>query len=215
MKRKLSAVLLAALMTLALAACAKDAADPPPPAENSSPTAAPESGEEGEGEGEGQETAGILSQFTASDLDGNEVTQSLFEGHPVTMVNVWATFCGPCLGEMPELGELHNEYAETGFQIVGIVTDTLAQDGSVSQSQVELAKQIAGETGAGYTHLLPSEDLIASLLWQIDSVPTTIFVDETGALIGKGYLGARSKDAWKAIIEEKLAEAGGEEGSQP
>lgn len=210
MKRKLSAVLLAALMTLALAACAKDAADPPPPAETSSQPA-PESGEEVEG----QETVGILSQFTASDLDGNEVTQSLFEGHPVTMVNVWATFCGPCLGEMPELGELHNEYAETGFQIVGIVTDTLAQDGSVSQSQVELAKQIAGETGAGYTHLLPSEDLIASLLWQIDSVPTTIFVDETGALIGKGYLGARSKDAWKAIIEEKLAEAGGEEGSQP
>lgn len=213
MKRKLSAVLLAALMTLALAACAKDAADPPPPAKNPSQPAAPESGEEGAGEGE--EPAGILSKFTASDLDGNEVTQSLFEGHPVTMVNVWATFCGPCLGEMPELGELHNEYAETGFQIVGIVTDALAQDGSVSQSQVELARQIAGETGAGYTHLLPSEDLIASLLWQIDSVPTTIFVDETGALIGKGYLGARSKEDWKAIIEEKLAEAGGEGASQP
>ena len=209
MKRKLFAALLAVLMTLSLAACAKDAADPPPPAETSSQSAS-----QGESGGEG-ETVGILSQFTASDLDGNEVTQSLFEGHPVTMVNVWATFCGPCLGEMPELGELHNEYADQGFQILGIVTDTLAQDGSISSTQVELAKQIAQETGAGYTHLLPSEDLIACLLWQIDSVPTTIFVDETGALIGKGYLGARSKDAWKEIIEEKLAEAGGEEDGQP
>ena len=209
MKRKLFAALLAVLMTLSLAACAKDAADPPPPAETSSQSAS-----QGESGGEG-ETVGILSQFTASDLDGNEVTQSLFEGHPVTMVNVWATFCGPCLGEMPELGELHQEYADQDFQIVGIVTDTLAQDGSISSTQVELAKQIVQETGAEYTHLLPSEDLIASLLWQIDSVPTTIFVDETGALLGKGYLGARSKDAWKEIIEEKLAEAGGEEAGQP
>ncbi len=209
MKRKLFAALLAVLMTLSLAACAKDAADPPPPAETSSQSAS-----QGESGGEG-ETVGILSQFTASDLDGNEVTQSLFEGHPVTMVNVWATFCGPCLGEMPELGELHQEYADQDFQIVGIVTDTLAQDGSISSTQVELAKQIVQETGAEYTHLLPSEDLIASLLWQIDSVPTTLFVDETGALIGKGYLGARSKDAWKEIIEEKLAEAGGEEAGQP
>ena len=211
MKRKLFAALLAVLMTLSLAACAKDAADPPPPAEPSSQT-----GEESASQsGESGETAGILSSFAATDLEGNQVTQSLFEGHPVTMVNVWATFCGPCLGEMPELGELHQEYADQDFQIVGIVTDTLAQDGSISSTQVELAKQIVQETGAEYTHLLPSEDLIASLLWQIDSVPTTLFVDETGALIGKGYLGARSKDAWKEIIEEKLAEAGGEEAGQP
>ncbi len=210
MKRKLFAALLAVLMTLSLAACAKEAADPPPPAEPSS-----QAGEESASQsGEPGETAGILSSFAAADLEGNQVTQAVFEGHKVTMVNVWATFCGPCLGEMPELGELHNEYADQGFQILGIVTDTLAQDGSVSQTQVDLAKEIAQETGAGYTHLLPSEDLVACLLWQIDSVPTTIFVDETGALIGKGYLGARSKDAWKEIIEEKLAEAGGEEGSQ-
>ncbi|MCI9509024.1 MAG: TlpA family protein disulfide reductase [Angelakisella sp.] len=207
MKKNLAALFLTALLTLTLAACAKEA--PPAPAETSSQSAS-----QGESGGEG-ETVGILSQFTASDLDGNEVTQSLFEGHPVTMVNVWATFCGPCLGEMPELGELHQEYADQDFQIVGIVTDTLAQDGSISSTQVELAKQIVQETGAEYTHLLPSEDLIASLLWQIDSVPTTIFVDETGALLGKGYLGARSKDAWKEIIEEKLAEAGGEEAGQP
>ena len=211
MKRKLFAALLAVLMTLFLAACAKDAADPPPPAEPSSQT-----GEESASQsGESGETAGILSSFAATDLEGNQVTQAVFEGHPVTMVNVWATFCGPCLGEMPELGELHQEYADQDFQIVGIVTDTLAQDGSISSTQVELAKQIVQETGAEYTPLLPSEDLIASLLWQIDSVPTTLFVDETGALIGKGYLGARSKDAWKEIIEEKLAEAGGEEAGQP
>ena len=73
-----------------------------------------------------------------------------------------------------------------------------------SQEQVDLAAQIAEETGASYLHLLPSEDLIACLLWQGSSVPTTIFVDETGALIGKGYLGSRDAAAWRSIIEEKL-----------
>ena len=201
MIKKLLAALLAASLILTLGACSGQE----PPSQPSAPEP-PSPGSESS-----EAASGILEKFTASDLAGNEVTQSVFEGHPVTMINVWATFCGPCLMEMPELGELHNEYAEEGFQIIDIVTDTLAQDGSVSQEQVELAQKIAEETGAGYTHLLPSEDLIASLLWQIDSVPTTIFVDETGSLIGKGYLGARSKDAWKEIIEEKLAEAAGEE----
>ena len=203
MKQRFLAALLAAVLLLALGACSGQEAPPvssdPPPSSES------------QGEGEQEAALGILSQFTATDLAGNEVTQSIFEDHPVTMVNVWATFCGPCLGEMPELGELHKEYEDQGFQIVGIVTDTLTWDGAISQSHVELAQEIVEETGAEYTHLLPSDDLTACLPWQINSVPTTIFVDETGALIGKGYLGARDKKAWKEIIEEKLAEAAGEE----
>lgn len=201
--RSIFAVLLAAVLCLlSLSACGgKDA-----PQESRSPSSssAPAS-REGASGAEEQQSVPILGEFTAADLDGNEVTQAVFEGHPVTMVNVWATFCGPCLGEMPDLGTLHDEYSEEGFQIVGIVTDVQEQDGSLSQSQVELAKQIAEETGADYLHLVPSEDLYSRLLWQVNSVPTTIFVDETGALIGKGYLGSRSADQWRKVIEEKLA----------
>ena len=177
---------------LGVAACGGGEAPPESPS-------SPASQEE-----EAPEAAPILGEFTATDLAGNEVTQSVFEGHPVTMVNVWATFCGPCLREMPDLGALHQEFSEQGFQILGIVTDVQAPDGSISQEQVDLAAQIAEETGASYLHLLPSEDLIACLLWQVSSVPTTIFVDETGALIGKGYLGSRDAAAWRSIIEEKL-----------
>ena len=186
------AALLAGCLLLSLAACGGGEAPPESPS-------SPASQEE-----DAPEAAPILGEFTATDLAGNEVTQSVFEGHPVTMVNVWATFCGPCLREMPDLGALHQEFSEQGFQILGIVTDVQAPDGSISQEQVDLAAQIAEETGASYLHLLPSEDLIACLLWQVSSVPTTIFVDETGALIGKGYLGSRDAAAWRSIIEEKL-----------
>ncbi len=190
--KRIYAALLAGCLLLSLAACGGGEAPPESPS-------SPASQEE-----EAPEAAPILGEFTATDLAGNEVTQSVFEGHPVTMVNVWATFCGPCLREMPDLGALHQEFSEQGFQILGIVTDVQAPDGSISQEQVDLAAQIAEETGASYLHLLPSEDLIACLLWQGSSVPTTIFVDETGALIGKGYLGSRDAAAWRSIIEEKL-----------
>ena len=189
--KRIYAALLAGCLLLSLAACGGGEAPPESPS-------SPASQEE-----EAPEAAPILGEFTATDLAGNEVTQSVFEGHPVTMVNVWATFCGPCLREMPDLGALHQEFSEQGFQILGIVTDVQAPDGSISQEQVDLAAQIAEETGASYLHLLPSEDLIACLLWQVSSVPTTIFVDETGALIGKGYLVSRDAAAWRSIIEEK------------
>ncbi|MEG1878370.1 MAG: TlpA disulfide reductase family protein [Pseudoflavonifractor sp.] len=148
----------------------------------------------------------ILADFTASDLEGIDRDQTIFEGYKLTMVNVWATYCGPCLGEMPDLGALHGEYADQGFQVVGIVTDVLNQDGSVSEDQVATAQDVVASTGADYLHLMPSQDLNDSLLYQVSAVPTTIFVDESGNLVGEGYLGARSKDGWAAIIDGLLDE---------
>ncbi len=71
------------------------------------------------------DTNGILSSFSATDLDGNAVDESIFSSSKLTMVNIWATFCGPCIGEMPDLGLLNEEYASEGFQVVGIVADVL------------------------------------------------------------------------------------------
>ena len=85
---------------------------------------------------------GILSVFTAQDLQGNGVNQEILAGKKLTMVNVWATFCGPCINEMPDLGALAQEYADKGVQIVGLLSDANASDGSVSASQVELAQEI-------------------------------------------------------------------------
>ena len=97
--------------------------------------------------------------------------ESLFAGHKLTMVNVWATFCGPCLNEMPELGKLAADNAANGVQIVGLVVDAMGTDGSVSQSQVELARQLVEKTGAAYTHLLPDAGLLSGALSGVTAVP--------------------------------------------
>lgn len=148
---------------------------------------------------------GILSQFSAQDLEGNDFDQSMFQGHTLTMVNVWATFCTPCINEMPDLGVLAQDNQDQGVQIVGLVSDVLAMDGSLDQDQMELAREIVDSTAANYTHLVPSEDLY-NLLGQITSVPTTFFVDENGAQVGGTYIGAKDKDQWQQIIDQLLTE---------
>ena len=137
--KRISALLLAALMLL-LAACGAAA-----PAATDSPDA------------EDTASAGILSSFSTTDLEGNAADESLFAGYKLTMINIWATYCGPCISEMPDLGALAAEYADKGFQIVGLVSDALDSDGNVDAAQVEKAKEIVASTGADYTHILPGE----------------------------------------------------------
>ena len=76
----------ALLLALSLSACGSGSKTTPP---SSSP--------------ESESTAGILSSFTAPDLEGNQVDESILSDHTLTMVNVWTTSCGYCIQEMPEL----------------------------------------------------------------------------------------------------------------
>ena len=214
--RRLAAPLALLLLTLTLAACAPATLpeagealtnDESAAQAGGAPAASPDSAPAESPAGGAEEPAGILSDFAATDLDGNAVDASLFAGYDLTMINVWGTNCGPCIQEMPDLAALHASYADKGVQVVGLVSDALGMDGSVSESQVADARAIVEETGAAYPHIVPSEDLIF-LLQQIFAVPTTFFVDETGAQVGQTYLGAKSEDEWAAIVDELLGEAG-------
>ncbi|MBS5280104.1 MAG: TlpA family protein disulfide reductase [Butyricicoccus pullicaecorum] len=135
--------------------------------------------------------------FTAKDLDGNEVDQSVFANAKLTMMNIWATFCGPCINEMPELGELAAE-GGTDYQIIGVCADL-----NGTEDMLEDAKEIVSQTKANYLHLQPAEDLYP-VLTASSSVPVTFFFDSEGKLVGKGILGAQDKDTWSQVISERL-----------
>lgn len=147
-----------------------------------------------------------FQSFTAYDLEGNEVSQDIFKDYDLTMINIWATFCGPCISEMPELGRLNQEYLEKGVQVVGIVMDVLDSKGEISEEQVSLAKEIVEKTGADYLHMLPSDDLIRIKLKDVTGVPETVFVDREGKLAGTSYIGARDLEGWKQVIDGLLEE---------
>lgn len=149
---------------------------------------------------------GILSDFNATDFDGNEISSEIFKGKKLTMVNIWATFCSPCIREMPELGELSHENSEKGVQIIGIPADITDSKGNVSEALFNTAKDIVKKTNADFTHIVPSPSLIKAKIGKVSSVPETIFVDENGKQIGKSYIGARSKSEWQKIIDNLLKE---------
>ena len=153
-----------------------------------------------ESTGESEISSGIA--FSATDMDGNEVREAVFSEARLTMVNVWATYCGPCLSEMPELGELAKEYDPEAFQIIGIISDVL--EGSGEETMTTAADLIA-QTGADYPHLLLNESLYYALLTDVSAVPTTFFINENGEIL-KTVVGAQKKSAWEDIINELLEE---------
>lgn len=141
----------------------------------------------------------VFGDFETQTLDGERVNQEIFEKSGLTMVNVWATFCGPCINEMPDLGELSRSYEQAEFQIVGLISD-------VMEPEDESACSIVEETGANYVHLTASEDLMNGVLKKINVVPTTIFVDRNGEQVGGVYAGSKSMEDWRQIIDKHLDE---------
>jgi len=204
----------AAALTLLLSACAATAAPKTETTTVPETTAAvaaqtqPSAATPAETTAAAPKTDGLLSKFTATDLDGNPIDQSVFAGHKVTMLNIWATFCGPCLNEMPELGELSAEYADKGVQIIGLAEDTLTSKGEIDKDQVELAKELVKSTKANYLHILPSQDLTEKILFKVQAVPTTYFFDENGERIGEIMVGSKSKADWAAVLDGLLAKQG-------
>lgn len=145
----------------------------------------------------------LFGEFSATTMTGDVIDETVFHGKKLTMINIWATFCPPCIEEMPYLGQLQSEYGDE-FQIIGIVVDAADMNGNVLSDKKAEAASIIAQTGADYLHVLPSKTLISAYLSQVRAVPETIFVDEDGNQVGQQYLGAKSKAQWKAIIDSLL-----------
>ena len=165
----------------------------------------PENAEEQSAEQSTEE--GAFEKMSLTNLAGDEIDKTIFEGHDLTMINVWATSCKPCLSEMPELAKLSDEYEQNGgqVQIIGLCTDLVDMDANRVDSQIELANQIVELTGADYTHLVPDDEMLNFLMENIIGVPTTFFVDSQGKEVGESVIGARDQAAWQEEINNRLA----------
>ncbi len=149
--------------------------------------------------------AGEKCTFNTTDLQGNAVSDSVFAKNKLTMINIWGTFCPPCIREMPDLAKLSEANKNKGVEVMGIVIDIADRFGKVQKKQQKDADAIIAATGANYTHLIPSMEMQGSVLRNIQAVPSTIFVGSDGKQIGDMYLGARSQKDWQKIIDDLLA----------
>lgn len=138
--------------------------------------------------------------FEATDMEGNQVSSGIFSETKLTMINVWATYCNPCLQEMPDLGQLSGEYDSGEFQILGVISDVQEED---DQDTLDNASDLIKQTGADYPHLLLNESLYKAMMTDVTAVPTTFFFNDHGMLLDT-FVGSRDKEQWKEIIDELL-----------
>jgi thiol-disulfide isomerase/thioredoxin len=143
-----------------------------------------------------------LGDFSAQMLTGETLDQSFFANADLTVINVWATYCGPCKQEMPVLGALDKELENV--QVLGIVTDVTDQKGEPDDSQVELALELLEAYGCEYPNLILNQSLAMLGFASLQAVPATLFVDSNGNLAGMGFYGALDEENWRAAIDERL-----------
>ncbi len=122
---------------------------------------------------------GSKVKFTTTDLDGNAVSSAdLFAQNEITMVNIWATWCGPCVGELAELQQIHTRLQEKNCGIVGLLDDT----------DLDAARQLVADNGVEYPVILAPNNFYS--LFPIEAYPTSFFIDREGRIIAAPIQGA-------------------------
>jgi peroxiredoxin len=135
----------------------------------------------------------LFPDFTAKDTEGKELTLSSYKGK-VVLIDFWATWCGPCMREMPNVIKAYEKYHAKGFEIIGISFDSKKE----KLDKVIKAKNMTWRQyfdGKGWGNLLGKQ-------FGISSIPATYLIGKDGKIIATNLRG----DA----LEKALAKAYGD-----
>lgn len=147
-----------------------------------------------------------MTSFATLDLNGNTVTQAIFSDYDYTVVDVWGTYCRPCIVAMPGLAEIYNEYKDKGVNVMGLVIDVQNGNLSPNAAQVQAAWDIINETGANFTHIMVSSNMISPIMNEVQYIPTSFIVDSEGNIVDGFHVGARSAEDWRSVLDGLLAQ---------
>lgn len=129
---------------------------------------------------------GTLRDAPMQGLSGASRLLSDFRGKPL-VINVWASWCGPCREEMGSLERLSRRYGGEKFAVIGISTD----------DYTAAARAFLQKASTSFSHFIDSRLLLENMLGA-DKIPLTLLVDAHGRVLGK-YYGAKEWDSPEAL----------------
>ena len=151
---------------------------------------------EEENEESTEEELVMAPDFTVYDKDGNAVSLSDFIGKP-TVVNFWASWCGPCQMEMPDFDKKYKELGEEIYFLMVNMTDG-------AQETLETAKKFVEESGYSFP-VYYDTDVDAAMTYGVSSIPSTYFIDSEGHAIAwaQGMIDAETLQTGIDMITEE------------
>jgi len=131
--------------------------------------------------------------FTLRTMGGPNMRLAEQRGR-VVMINFWATWCGPCRQEMPQLSKLYDKYRGSGFVLMGVNVD----------DDVRNATDVAAKLAVSFPVLLDTDKAV-SKLYDLTTMPSTVLVDRDGKVryLHRGYL-AGYEDTYDKQVRELL-----------
>jgi cytochrome c-type biogenesis protein len=140
-------------------------------------------------------------EFTLKDLSGKDVSLADYKGK-VVLVNFWATWCTPCLGEIPDLIQMQTKYGPKGFVILGMAMDEEGK--SVVAPWVEKQRfDVSGQQLPMNYPILLSNDETANKFGGLLGYPTSVLITRDGKQL-KRVTGAISAEEFSKAIESQL-----------
>ena len=148
----------------------------------------------------------FFAELALVDIYDAPFDTSVFEGKPA-LINIWATWCNPCVVEMPHLEELSQEYADK-ITIIGLHAEgmTVKDDELVPwEAQNEAARALADNLGLTFPLVNPDANLFVLMNMpdyglQVTVFPTTWLIDGDGTVAGV-IPGSRDLAGWRAEID--------------
>ena len=102
---------------------------------------------------------------------------SIIAEHQYTLVDFWASWCGPCRAEMPNVVEAYNRYHDKGFEVVGISLDEDKKAWVAAIDKLQMPWPQLSD--------LKGWNCEGAVLYKIQSIPSNLLVDQDGKIVAK------------------------------
>lgn len=146
----------------------------------------------------------LFAPFSAQNVRGEDViTEAIFAEAEITILNFWATWCPPCVQELPDLAKL-SDSTDGRAQVIGVLMDGVQYDDDQfvrDEEALGVMNELLDNCDAAFAVVLPEDLLLASLASLIQAVPTSFIVNADGEVVDT-IIGSRTESEWIEIVEK-------------